>query len=69
MNKYYNTDVTGLVKDPDSGAVLNIDNDRLSAYKKQKALAKNSIVVNERLSKVENDLEEIKRLLKEIAKK
>ena len=34
--KYIKTDVEGLVKDPSSGAILNIDNEKLKAYKKQK---------------------------------
>ena len=39
MDKYIKTDVEGLVKDYKSGAILNVDSNRLSAYKKQKEIA------------------------------
>lgn len=68
-DKYIKTDVEGLVKDPRSGAVLNVDNKRLAAYKKQKAFMQNSVQSTERLDKVENDLAEIKDLLKQLLSK
>ena len=68
-NKYYTTDVEGLVKDLSSGAILNIDNEKLIAYKKHKKFVRNNEEMDQRLYKVENDLQEIKQLLREIAKK
>lgn len=68
-NKYYKTDVEGLVKDPQSGAVLNVDNAKLEAYKKQKATFKMNIENSERISKVERDLNEIKEMLGQLLKR
>ena len=39
MDKYIQTDREGLVKDCISGAILNVDNAKLDAYKKQKQQA------------------------------
>ena len=60
--KYFNTDVEGLVKDPNSGAVLNIDNSRLEAYKRQKAAMKLNLENNERINKVEKEKTETGRV-------
>lgn len=68
-NKYYKTDVEGLVKDPHSGAVLNVDNRRLEAYKRQKQYMASSLKNNERIEKVENDLNEIKEMLAQLLKR
>jgi hypothetical protein len=68
-NKYYKTDVEGLVKDPHSGAVLNVDNAKLEAYKKQKATFRMNIENSERISKVERDLNEIKEMLGQLLKR
>ena len=67
--KYFNTDVEGLVKDPNSGAVLNIDNSRLEAYKRQKAAMKLNLENNERINKVEKDLNDIKEMLSQLLKR
>lgn len=69
MDKYYKTDVEGLVKDPHSGAVLNVDNTRLEAYKKQKNTMKINLENNERINKVERDLNEIKEMLSQLIKR
>jgi hypothetical protein len=61
-NKYIKTDVEGLVKDEYSGAILNVDNEKLKAYKKQKQAA-------QRLDKVENDINEIKHMLQQLLKR
>ncbi len=50
-NKYYKTDFEGLVKDPDSGAVLNVDNVKLEAYKKHKLALEASSKNVERINK------------------
>lgn len=65
---YVKTDVDGLVKDTDSGAILNVDNARLAAYKKQKAFMADRNKDAERINKIENDLNEIKQLLQSLVK-
>lgn len=62
------TDVEGLMKDSRSGAVLNVDNAKLSAYKKQKAFMEDRSRDADRLNRVENDLCEIKNLLQALLK-
>jgi hypothetical protein len=67
-NKYYKTDFEGIVKDPTSGAILNVDNQKLSAYKKQKQMFIDGMKNSERIQKVEQDLEEIKYMLGQLLK-
>jgi hypothetical protein len=69
ITKYIKTDVEGLVKDEISGAVLNVDNEKLSAYKKQKQAALKVTQTAERLDKVENDIGEIKQMLQQLLKR
>ena len=68
-DKYYKTDFEGLVKDPESGAILNVDNSKLEAYKKQKLVLENNMRNTERISKVETDLNEIKEMLSQLLKR
>ena len=68
-DKYIKTDVEGLVKEPFSGAVLNVDNVRLEAYRRQKATALKAVHANERLDKVETDLNDIKHMLQQLLKR
>lgn len=69
IDKYIKTDVEGLVKDPISGAVLNVDKSKLEAYKKQKQLALKASAANDRLDKVENDINDIKQMLQQLLKR
>jgi len=69
MNKYYKTDVEGYVKDISSGAVLNIDHQKLTAYKKQKKFHEDQKKDSDRLNKVENDISEIKQMLQQLLKR
>lgn len=69
MNKYVKTDVEGLVKDITSGAILNVDNDKLEAYRKAKQNASKADLANERLNKVENDIDDIKQMLQQLLKR
>jgi hypothetical protein len=69
MNKYYKTDVEGYVKDISSGAVLNVDNKKLEAYKKQKQFYEDQIKDSDRLNKVENDINDIKTMLQQLLKR
>jgi len=65
-NKYYKTDFEGLVKDPQSGAVLNVDNAKLDAYKKQKRYYEESKTNFSRIDKLENDIGDIKNMLQQL---
>ena len=69
MNKYYKTDVEGYVKDISSGAVLNVDNKKLEAYKKQKQFYEEQKKDSDRLNKVENDINDIKTMLQQLLKR
>ena len=60
---YHKTDVEGYVKDTSSGAVLNVDNAKLAAYKKQKAFMDERNKDSERLNRLEHDLSDIKSML------
>lgn len=60
------TDVEGLVKDTESGAILNVNNAKLFQYKKQKQFMEERSKDSNRIQKVENDLNEIKSMLQEL---
>jgi hypothetical protein len=66
MNKYIKTDVEGLVKDPASGAILNVDAAKLAEYKKKKKFMMDRMSDSERLNKLESDMGEIKDLLRQL---
>ena len=66
--KYIKTDREGLVKDAESGAVLNIDTDALLAYKKKKLAFDEVRKTNERMDVIENDISDIKGMLQELLK-
>ena len=66
--KYIKTDREGLVKDAESGAVLNIDTDALLAYKKKKLAFDEVRKTNARMDVIENDISDIKGMLQELLK-
>lgn len=68
-NKYVKTDVEGLVRDMQSGAILNVDNGALSAYKKQKKAFEAAHNTAGRLDKLEGDMDEIKQMLQLLLKR
>lgn len=68
MNSYIKTNVEGLVKDLDSGAILNVNNGALEQYRRQKAMLETSNDTGLRITKVENDVSEIKQLLQQLIK-
>lgn len=68
-NKYMETDVPGLVKDPNSGAILNVDNAKLDAYRKQKQFFEQKKNDSERITKLENDIGSIKEMLQQLLKR
>lgn len=63
------TDVPGLVKDPNSGAILNVDNAKLDAYRKQKQFFEQKKNDSERITKLENDIGSIKEMLQQLLKR
>lgn len=63
---YLKTNVEGLVKDTESGAILNVDNAQLLAYKKQKQFMEQKNRDAERINKIESDLSDIKKMLQEL---
>ena len=56
------------LKDSESGAILNVDNAKLEAYRKQKRFMEERARDNYRIQKVEKDLSEIKSLLQELVR-
>lgn len=63
-DKYIKTDVPGLVIDPRSGAILNVDNSALEQYRKQNSLFEASSNNEKRIKSLESDIGEIKSMLK-----
>ena len=62
---------TNLIRDPSSKAVLNTDRTGLQDYYRRKEIAKKEVMEREetkqRLARMEDEMQEIKTLLKEIA--
>lgn len=62
---------TNLIRDPSSKAILNTDKSGLQEYYRRKEIAKKEVMEREetkqRLAKMEEEMQEIKMLLKEIA--
>ena len=69
MDKYIKTNVEGMVKDLTSGAILNVDNGGLDAYRRQKAVLESAKSTNKRIDKLENDVGEIKQMLQQLLKR
>ena len=67
MSKYIKIEnEQDLVKDSDTGAILNTNLDSLSAYK---AKRKKDAEMQNRVDKIENDIGDIKSMLKELLNK
>jgi len=67
MSKYIKIEnEQDLVKDSDTGAILNTNLDSLSAYK---AKRKKDAEMQNRVNKMENDIGDIKSMLKELLNK
>ena len=58
-------DSEDLVKDNNSGAILNINNDALRAYRQART---NNMRMHEKVNQMENDISEKKSLLNELVK-
>ena len=65
MNYTKVKDSEDLVKDNNSGAILNINNDALRAYRQAR---EKNMRMHEKLNQMENDISEIKSLLNELVK-
>jgi tetrahydromethanopterin S-methyltransferase subunit B len=68
-DKYIQTNLQGLVIDPNSGAVLNVDNGALEAYRRQKAILEVSKSTTQRIEQLENDIGDIKEMLQQLLKR
>ena len=60
------TEVEGIFRDTDNGALLNRDNDALKAYKKQK---NRQVQMETKIDKLETELSDIKNLLLQLVEK
>ena len=68
-NKYVKTDIQGLVVDPNNGAVLNVDNSGLDAYRRQNQMLSDQKSTTQRIDKLENDIGDIKEMLQQLLKR
>jgi hypothetical protein len=68
-NKYVKTDIQGLVVDPNNGAILNVDNSALEAYRRQNQMLNDQKSTKERIEKLENDIGDIKDMLQQLLKR
>lgn len=55
--------INNLVKDTNNKAVLNVDKDALSAYKKQREIISKSFKANEEIDSLKKEIIEIKTML------
>ena len=65
MNYTKVKDSEDLVKDNNSGAILNINNDALRAYRQAR---EKNMRMHEKVNQMENDISDIKSLLNELVK-
>jgi len=68
-NKYVKTDIQGLMVDPNNGAILNVDNSALEAYRRQNQMLNDQKSTKERIEKLENDIGDIKDMLQQLLKR
>lgn len=68
-SKYLATEIPGLVKDPRSSALLYTDTTKLRAHKRQKLKMANEALETQRINRLEQDMHEIKEMLRELLKK
>ncbi len=66
-NNVQKTEIPGIVK-VGEGTLINTDNDALRAYKTRKEKERKVLKLEEDMSLLKNDLEEIKNLLKGLVK-
>lgn len=68
-SKYLATEIPGLVKDPKSSALLYTDTSKLRAYRRQKLKQANEALETQRINLLEQDVHEIKEMLRELLKR
>jgi hypothetical protein len=59
----------GFAKDTQSGAILNTDAQKLAAYKRQKRLMQSTVTNEQRIEKLETDIQEMKGMLQLLVSK
>jgi len=62
---YEKTEKAGLLRDTSSGGIVNNDDAALKAYKLKKEQSRLIKENNDRITKIENDISEIKKLISE----
>jgi len=55
--------------DPNNGAILNVDNSALEAYRRQNQMLNDQKSTKERIEKLENDIGDIKDMLQQLLKR
>lgn len=63
------TEVEGIYRDVNNGALLNKDNDALSAYKKMKQKNNEIEQMKNKVSNLDEEIKDVKNLLKQILEK
>lgn len=64
MNNYAKVkDHNDVIRDMNSKAILNIDQEALENHRKKRQMMKNIVENNEKIVKLENDIDEIKNML------
>lgn len=62
-------DHPGLVRDPKSKAIINIDKDAYSDYQNKKIIQSKMINMNEEIYQLKQSVEEIKQLITQLAQR
>jgi hypothetical protein len=63
---YVKTDMPGLVLDPKTGAILNVDSGKLREYRLRKKSMRRMEETHKRVDRLERDVADIKAMLREI---
>jgi hypothetical protein len=69
IDKYIKTDIQGLVVDSKNGAILNVDNSALEAYRRQNRMIDSQKSATQRIEQLENDIGDIKNMLQQLLKR
>lgn len=63
---YQKTEISGVYRDPSSGAFINQDIDALKGYKRRKESNRAVRNMNERLTRMESELDEMQKMMNQI---
>lgn len=69
MSRFVQTDVKNLIRDTNTTAVLNIDTDSLSSYKKERSRILRTEAIIEEVDSLKKEVSEIKNLLIQLVNK